>query len=158
CSGAPTGGTTVATPASVCYGGTSVLTLTGASNVAGITTQWQSSADGITWNNIAGATSASYTAPATGNFQYRALLTCVNGSATATSVPASISVTSMPTYATVPYAQSFESWIDGCATTDRPDVHWGTAPATTYSAWRRNDQGASANWTTPGNGTYSPAS
>jgi hypothetical protein len=56
----PVGGTATPVPASVCSGGTSVITLTGNTG----TIQWQTSLDNITWVNITGATTSPYTTPA----------------------------------------------------------------------------------------------
>ncbi|MCY7410743.1 MAG: SBBP repeat-containing protein [Chitinophagales bacterium] len=53
------GGTATATPTAVCSGSTSVISLTG--NVGSI--QWQNSTNNISFTNIAGATSSSYTTP-----------------------------------------------------------------------------------------------
>ncbi|MBA2746170.1 MAG: hypothetical protein H0U44_08100, partial [Flavisolibacter sp.] len=158
CSGTPNAGVATATPASVCFGSSTVLTATGLSAEAGVSLQWQASPDGTTWTNIAGATSASYTATPTGNFQYRLVSTCSNGNATATSTAATVTLTSIPTYIAIPYFQGFENWINGCSTSDRPDAHWGSNPVTGNNSWRRNDEGATANWTLITNGMYTPAS
>ena len=154
CSGTPVAGAAAATTA--CYGGTSTLTLTGnTTGVGGLTYQWQSSADGTTWTDITGATAASYTTGyLTRPVQYRAVVTCAAGGSS-TSTPVTVTLSNTPTYATVPYTQGFESWINACGTTDRPDASWGLLPNTSDSSWRRDDQGASANWTST-NGAYSP--
>ena len=57
----------------------------------------------------------------------------------------------------LPYAEDFESWISYCSTTDKPGVSWLNTPSTGNNSWRRNDQGASANWTST-TGAYSPVS
>jgi subtilisin-like proprotein convertase family protein len=155
CSGSPVAGTATATAA--CYGGTSTISLTGnTTGVGGLTYQWQSSPDGITWTDITGATGVTYT---TGNLtrplRYRAVVTC-NAGGSSTSTPVTVTISSMPVYAALPYTQGFESWINACGTTDRPDASWGLSPNTSDSSWRRDDQGASASWTSTG-GTYSPA-
>lgn len=59
CVSTPAGGTTTG-PASSCPGAAFELDVTGASFGSQLTYQWQSSADGITWNNISGATSKRY--------------------------------------------------------------------------------------------------
>jgi|GEM_PF-1952652 len=54
-----------------------------------------------------------------------------------------------PSYATIPYNQGFESWIDGpCGgTTAAPGPEWIPTPTTGDASWRRNDQGfTSAAW------------
>ena len=150
CTSPPTAGTAVATPANFCAGGTATLSLTGASFGAGLTYQWQSSTTSATagFTNIAGATSNSYTTPAlTQTTYYRAVLTCSGQSATST--VATVTVLA-PTYATIPYTQNFEStWISRCGTNDVPDSNWLNTPNTGNTSWRRDDDGASANWTSP---------
>jgi hypothetical protein len=97
CAVAPTGLTTAATTTS---GGTTTLTtactstniylsLTGLAVQTGYTFQWQSSLDGTTWTNIAGATSATYTATGqTAATSYRAQVGCAAaGTTLATSAP-----------------------------------------------------------------------
>ncbi len=60
-------------------------------------------------------------------------------------------------YANIPFFEGFEgTWIDGAAVRDLPSVFWVNTPATTDSSWRRSDDGASANWTSPNLGAYSP--
>jgi gliding motility-associated-like protein len=64
----PAAGTVTASVSTICQGQTSVLTLAGSSG----TIQWQR-LDGAVWNNIAGATSATFTTPAlTSTTTYRA--------------------------------------------------------------------------------------
>lgn len=97
CAAAPTGLTTAATTTS---GGTTALTtactstniylsLTNLAVQTGYTFQWQSSPDGTTWTNIAGATSATYTATGqTAATSYRAQVGCASaGTTLATSAP-----------------------------------------------------------------------
>lgn len=60
-------------------------------------------------------------------------------------------------YATLPFFEGFENtWIDGAAIRDIPSVFWVNTPATSDSSWRRSDDGASAGWTSPTSGAYSP--
>ena len=57
CSGTPNGGTVIASANAICSNVNLVLTDTGAtSGVGGLSYQWQSSADGLTWSDITGAT------------------------------------------------------------------------------------------------------
>jgi hypothetical protein len=77
CTGAPAGGTASASVAAPCYGGTSILSVSGGSTGCGISYQWQSSAtSGGPWSTIAGATGATYTATITATTYYRRLETC----------------------------------------------------------------------------------
>ena len=59
CTGTPTAGYTFITGASTC-GDPDTMKLTGNSVGCGIVFQWQSSANGITWNNVAGGDISSY--------------------------------------------------------------------------------------------------
>ena len=85
CSGTPTAGTATGTPSSGCGTYTSVLNLTGSTGGSGVTYQWQSSPDGITWTNVAGATTLPYTVTVTGTIYYQCIVTCTSSGSTATS-------------------------------------------------------------------------
>lgn len=93
CSGTPTGGTTAATTTSGCGGYTSVLSLSGQSTGCGILYQWQSSTNGTTWANVAGATSSTYTATVSSGIYYHCTITCSNSGASATSSSIQLTVT-----------------------------------------------------------------
>jgi gliding motility-associated-like protein len=109
CQGVPNAGTAVAAPATICPGQQVALSPGGATAAGGITFQWQSSTDGgVTWANIAGATSATYIGMPTVTTQYRVILTCTGQSAT--SVPATVTVgagTAVVAYATPPAPVTF---------------------------------------------------
>jgi len=154
CSGTPTGGTTTSTASVVCPSTPFTLNVTGATEANGITYQWQSSPDGTTWTNIAGATSANYTSNGitTATFYRRQIFCGANSAASST-----LSVTlSAPTYAALPFAESFENtWINGCGLRDIPNNSWRNVPVTGNTSWRRDDDGASAGWTS-NNGDYNP--
>lgn len=76
CAGTPNAGTALASIASVCSGNTANLSLTGNSIASGLTYQWQSSPDNLTFTNISGANSMNYTATVTGNTWYKCIVTC----------------------------------------------------------------------------------
>jgi hypothetical protein len=61
----------------VCLGGTAIITATITGGSGAMTFQWQSSPDDITWFDIAGANSSSYSAPTTtpGSTYYRIVIT-----------------------------------------------------------------------------------
>lgn len=104
CQGAPNAGTAVAAPSTICPGQQVALSPGGAQAPGGLTFQWQSSTDGgVTWTNIAGATSATYIGTPAVTTQYRVILTCTGQSST--SAPATVTVgttTSVVAYATPP--------------------------------------------------------
>ena len=110
-------------------GNTSPITLTGLTPSTGYTVS-------IVGNCGASGTSAA----ATFSFQ--------SGCA----APAYTAVTS-----TTSYAQDFESaWQSLCATNDAPGANWLNTPPTGNTSWRREDDGASAAWTFPTIGAYTP--
>lgn len=158
CSGTPTAGTAAASVTMTCVGTPFTLSVTGNSSNPGITFQWQSSpASAGTFTDITGATTATYIIPnQTAATDYRLKVTCTNGGAFANTNVVTVTVPPAPTVATLPYTQSFESWVTSCYTTQLPDNNWVVAPATGDNSWRRDDQGASGNWGNTGNGTYSP--
>jgi hypothetical protein len=89
CAGTPTGGSIIASADTIQCQNSVTLTLTGASNGLGITTQWQSSPDNITWSNITGATGINTTLlSSTLNYglnYFRCAVTCSTSSITTNS-------------------------------------------------------------------------
>jgi hypothetical protein len=62
-----------------------------------------------------------------------------------------------PLYAPLPFSETFDSnWLSRCNTRDVPSNSWRNLPATGDLSWRRDDDGAAANWNTVGSGTYAP--
>lgn len=90
CAGVPVGGTTLSTASSVCAGEVFYLSLQGNTVASGLTYQWQSSTDNVTWVNIAGATSYSLITSQSTSLSYRAVITCTASGEVATSVPVSV--------------------------------------------------------------------
>jgi GEVED domain/Secretion system C-terminal sorting domain len=113
---------------------------------------------GITWDTITGANGLCYTIPAgTPSALYRFVGTCLNTYDIDTTNNAVYVSVINPTYANVPYTQNFENWINYCDIKDVPDDnHWSNAPSTGDESWRRNDEGATANWLGATNGAYIP--
>ena len=96
CSGAPTPGNTLSTTAFVCSGTTNNATLSlqnSQTGTPGITYQWLSSPDNVTFTPISGATSATYLASVTASTYYRADVTCSAGPTTTSSTPILITAT-----------------------------------------------------------------
>jgi PKD repeat protein len=153
-------GTASASTATACAGTPFTLSVAGNSSSPGITYQWQSSpASAGTFTDITGANSATYTVTnQTAATDYRLKVTCSNGGAFANTNTVSVAMAAAPTVATLPYIQSFESWQSSCYSTQLPDNNWTVMPAAGDNSWRRDDQGASANWGNDGDGTYTPAS
>jgi len=61
-------------------------------------------------------------------------------------------------YAPLPATQDFENtWLDVCNTHDAPGSAWRNLVTTGNTSWRREDDAASAAWTSPTIGAYTPA-
>lgn len=86
CAGMPTAGTATASPTAVCSGGSTNLSVTGATSASGLTYQWQSSTNNTTWTNVAGATSSTHTISPAANTYYRRIITCGGNSANSASI------------------------------------------------------------------------
>ena len=83
CTGTPVAGTAASTATSICPGVNYTLSLTGATQAAGLTYQWQSapSATGP-WTNIPAGTTPSFITSQTVNTWYQCIVTCSGLSAT----------------------------------------------------------------------------
>ncbi len=79
CSGSPSAANTVASVSSVCNSIPFNVSLDHLYSEVGITYQWQSSPNGISYSNITGATSAIYTTSQTSDTYYQVIVTCANG-------------------------------------------------------------------------------
>lgn len=86
----PLGGVSTASISQGCVGAAFNLSITGSTLAPGITYQWQSSSDSITWINITGATSLLYSGFLTAKTYYRCKVIC-NGGAFSNSTAAVIS-------------------------------------------------------------------
>ncbi len=160
CSATPPAASISSSSSLVCSNTNFTITPTGTSTETGITYQWQSSAVGAgSWSNVGAATATPQvltTALTTGSLDYRLVSTCTSVSASSNSNVVTVNL-STATYATIPYAQSFEgNWVNTCGTKDVPDNSWRNTPVTTDSSWRRDDDGTSAAWGSPGSYIYSP--
>jgi len=77
CTGTPVAGTaSVSTIASVCNTDNFTLTLTGSEGASAIAYQWQSSPDGVTFTDIVGGTTLTFTTTQAATSFYRAKVTC----------------------------------------------------------------------------------
>jgi hypothetical protein len=84
---APVPGSASATPPLICSGGTSIISLLGATT-AGVNYQWQSSTDNVSFTNVSG-TGSTYSTPAISTpTYYQAILTCAGNGLTSTSTSA----------------------------------------------------------------------
>lgn len=94
CAGTPSSSTSVSTTPSACSGVPFTLSLGTTYAGIGFTYQWQSSADGITFTNIAGATNKFYTTSLTAQTVYQCIITCSVSSASTTSTPVTVALNS----------------------------------------------------------------
>jgi hypothetical protein len=137
------------------------LCVPNSSAVGSLLYNWLKSTNGgATWDTIAGATSVCYTVPAgTPSALYAFKVLCLNSFDMDTTDNFVYILNSAPSYASLPYTQSFENWINYCSQNDVPDDgFWLNSPATGDDSWRRQNQGGTANWTFPTNGNYTPPS
>jgi len=95
CSGAPAPGNTLSNNNPACTGSNFTLSLQNPTLGSGVTYQWQSSPDGISWGNISGAQSATLITSQTANTHYQCLVTC--GSNTTASNPLLVTIYSANT-------------------------------------------------------------
>lgn len=76
CTNPPTPGVAIANPGSVCPGGIVFLSLSGNSIGTGQTYQWQSSPNNVTYTNIPGAATDTFSVAVNSNTYYRCVITC----------------------------------------------------------------------------------
>ena len=94
CTGTPDPGTTISSVANACIGVPFNLGITNTVTGIGISYQWQSSPDNVTYTNIAGATSNSYSTTLTsGSTWYRLAVTCAGSGLIGYSVPFQVAQT-----------------------------------------------------------------
>jgi hypothetical protein len=159
CSGTPTAGTVAASVSTGCgLSYASALSLAGSQQATGLTYQWANSTDDATWNEVTGATNNTYATTVTGNVYYTVSVTCTNSGITS-STGGTLLAINIPSIATVPFFESFESpWQNGCGTADQPNSYWVNSFATGNRSWRRSDDFTTAGWSGGGLGIYSPTS
>ncbi|MCS6917065.1 MAG: hypothetical protein NZM08_05225, partial [Chitinophagales bacterium] len=106
CAGPITPGSTLSTANPVCSGASFTLSMSSPPTGVGLTYQWQSSPDGMTWSNISGATNATYTTNQTTATWYQCVVTCTADMSTGTSTPLQVTMASflscycIPVYST----------------------------------------------------------
>ncbi len=93
CTGTPDPGTTTASVTTACPGSPFNLGVTNSVNGSGITYQWQSSSDNVTYTNITGATNNSFSTSLIASTWYRLAVTCAGSGLVGYSVPVLVSQT-----------------------------------------------------------------
>ncbi|MGY6562703.1 MAG: hypothetical protein ACXITV_11410, partial [Luteibaculaceae bacterium] len=154
CSGIPIAGIASASPEITCTNST--ITVTPVENVNGINFEWQQSINnGLSWtiapNN--NNTPNYVTGNLTTTTQFRRVSICSFSGQQAISTPVTVAVPF--NFAELPYFQDFENWISLCDNSEAPGVNWRNSPPTGNRSWRRQDQQATANWSSPNLGAIS---
>jgi len=87
---APVPGNTVTTANNLCLGDAITLSLQNIQAGTGVSFQWQSSTDGITYADVTGETSSTYNLVPSTDLYYQCVVICQNGPTTGTSTPLQI--------------------------------------------------------------------
>ncbi len=162
CAAQPTPGTLTPSGTQTVCPGTRVNLQANGYTIAGqINLQWMYSVNGgTTWLQVPGATNDNLqTFPIIQSTRFHLVVSCGNTGQSDSTANVIINPSSaFPTYAGLPFTEGFESWTNGCNTSDLPSLSWTNSPATGDRSWRREDQGSTAAWTSPTSGAYSPVS
>lgn len=93
CTGTPAPGNTVSSATTVCPGVPFSLSVQNGTAGSGVTYQWQSSPDGVTYTNVAGATNNTFNTNQTATTWYQLVVTCTNSGNSGTSTPVQVLLT-----------------------------------------------------------------
>ncbi len=115
CSGIPAAGSATSSASPVCNSVLFTLSLTGSSSNSGLTYQWQSSADTITWANISGASNPIFSITENATTYYRAIVSCGVSSDTSNNVEVVFTSNPMECYCYVDLG-------GGCSSIDHIDT------------------------------------
>ena len=131
CTGAPNPGNTLATSNQVVSGSSTVLSLQNATTGSGVSYQWKSSSDNITYSPISGATSPSYSATPNSATYYVCDVTCSGVTTTSNSLQVNL------TYCTPNVTSSSSYFITGVSftggITDFSNTNTGPGLVSSYS-------------------------
>ena len=164
CTGTPALANTLTSNNNFCAGASTSLTLDVSYTTLNNTYQWESSANNVAYNPIAGANSASYNAFPLVSTWYRCVVTCTASGFSSTSTPVQVTVNSA-VYATIPLSESFETtWTTSCVVAplgqDTPNNSWrmirGAADAD--ASWRADNTTTTLSGWLGTSGAYSPIS
>ncbi len=133
CTAEPVAGNISASPSNILCPHTSVISLTGYTLDVGITFQWFSSTDNITFDTIVGATAATYTTPVlSATHYYHCIVTCTNSGLSTTSATAT--VTYNPAALTITPSSASVCGGVGVTITASGSSNYSWSPATGLSA------------------------
>ncbi|MCS6916691.1 MAG: putative metal-binding motif-containing protein, partial [Chitinophagales bacterium] len=139
CSGMPNPGNTVSNQNPVCVGENFALSLQNPPSELGLTLQWQSSSDGITFSDIAGATNATYTTSQSSATWYQCVVTCTNTGDVAISTPIQITMDNflgcycIPTYTSGTGVGDYISFVELIGDVGSISNATGGAPSPYYT-------------------------
>jgi len=133
CSGMPTAGTVVASNTLFCTPQNVNLSLSGTTSASGLSFQWLSSPDGISWNPIPTATTIATTQSVTATTYYQCAVACGTNVATSNTItvnfgttPNAGNATASSTLACV--GQSVSVNLNGASTTPGLTYQWQSSP------------------------------
>jgi hypothetical protein len=127
CVGAPAPGNTIASDNTICLGTSVTLSLQNLTTGSGVTYQWFSSTDGVTYAPIATETNPTYSTTPTASTYFMCEVTCATGPSTTASTPVYVTFTNEVT-ATVPAARCGTGTVDLSATpSSGATINWYAA-------------------------------
>lgn len=151
CTAVPAAGIAVSSLDTVCSNTLFTLSLQGAAIAQGLTQQWESSQDALTWTAIPNATAPTLSTAQLQSSYYRCQVTCAGSTSTSGYKKVNMLPTEYYNFngGTI-YTEHFDNWMDGCDIHDIPSINWLSIPSTGDASWRRHDEGFStAGWGYP---------
>ena len=150
CSGMPTAGTVVASNTLFCSPQNVNLSLSGSTSASGLTYQWLSSPDGISWNPIPTATTIATTQSVTATTYYQCAVACGTNVATSNTITVNLGATPNAGTANVSstlacVGQSVTINLTGASTTPGLTYQWQSSP--NGSSWTSIPTGTTATLT-----------
>ena len=139
CTGTPDPGNTLTTATSVCAGEPFTLSTQNIVTGSGITYQWQSSPDGVSYSNINGATGASLLTQQYSSNYYQVLVTCTSSGLSATSTPVQVNIP----LGTNAVFETFDTYLPAGCWSEAQGILGAptTFTSTTTSSWAQDDFG-----------------
>lgn len=160
CSGVPNAGViNITSPTIICPGASINLTPNQTTTAGGLVYTWEQSTNLASFVPAVGGngnSNFSFTTPTLSDtIAYRLKVRCGTDSTYTNTV---IFYVPQPQYATIPFAENFESWMTRCVSSptysfESPSDYWVNYPTGGNNSWRRQDQGATAVWSSAGNGS-----
>lgn len=126
--------------AAICSGGAQTLTVTANGGVSGLSYQWQSSSNNLTFTNIGGATSSSYTTPLLTSTMYYRVVVSASGNGCGSIISNAATVTVVPAPAIVTQPAATNVCMNGSGTFTV--VASGGTPSLTYQ-WQKSSDNIS---------------